>query len=396
MNRINKKYKLSDVCDFIGGSQPPKTAFSSVKKEGYVRLIQIRDYKSDAFKTYIRRNSTKKFCAKDDIMIGRYGPPVFQILKGLEGAYNVALMKAIPDEALIDKDYLFWFLNSPDIQNYIISLSQRSAGQSGVNKTALNAYEIILPELKKQKFLVSKINSLFERIDQSIFLLEENIKYAGNFFKSILDKTFNELSSNTKFILLEDVTSKIGSGSTPKGGQKSYKTEGISLIRSMNVHDSEFKAEGLAFIDESQAEKLNNVTIEKDDVLLNITGASVARCCIVNNNYLPARVNQHVSIIRPDKNLNPYFLHYYLISPTVKSKLIYGSGGGATREAITKSMICNFEVPVPNMKEQLAVTNQLNILKEKTNLILKEQQSKLNHLEALKASILDSAFKGEL
>ena len=87
---------LTEVVDFIGGSQPPKSQFSDVQKEGYVRLIQIRDYKTDNHIVYVDSASTKKFCTKEDVMIGRYGPPVFQILRGLDGAYNVALMKAVP------------------------------------------------------------------------------------------------------------------------------------------------------------------------------------------------------------------------------------------------------------------------------------------------------------
>ncbi len=102
-------------------------------------------------------------------------------------------------------------------------------------------------------------------------------------------------------IKLSDITSKIGSGATPRGGKSAYKAHGISLIRSMNVHDGEFIEKNLAFIDESQAKKLSNVIIEKNDVLLNITGASIARCCVVPSRILPARVNQHVSILRACK-----------------------------------------------------------------------------------------------
>ena len=108
-----KLYKLSKVADFVGGSQPPKSTFFKKELDGYVRLIQIRDYKSDNFKVYIPTNVTKKFCEEDDVMIGRYGPPVFQILRGLKGAYNVALMKAIPQEHIISKDYLFKLLQAP-------------------------------------------------------------------------------------------------------------------------------------------------------------------------------------------------------------------------------------------------------------------------------------------
>ncbi|MQB85494.1 restriction endonuclease subunit S, partial [Lactobacillus reuteri] len=97
---------------------------------------------------------------------------------------------------------------------------------------------------------------------------------------------------------LSSITSKIGSGLTPRGGNSVYTDNGISLIRSQNVLDMDFSTENLAYIDEVQAEKLKNVIVEKNDILLNITGDSIARCTIVPEEILPARVNQHVSIIR--------------------------------------------------------------------------------------------------
>ena len=98
--------KLGAICDFIGGSQPPKDDFIYEPKEGYIRLIQIRDYKSDKHLTFIPKTSAKRFCSKEDVMIGRYGPPLFQILRGIEGAYNVALIKAMPKSPqIIDKDF---------------------------------------------------------------------------------------------------------------------------------------------------------------------------------------------------------------------------------------------------------------------------------------------------
>jgi len=117
-----------------------------------------------------------------------------------------------------------------------------------------------------------------------------------------MEQGMPELPQGWKWQNLSEVSVKIGSGSTPRGGRKAYKSEGISLIRSLNVYDDGFKIKGLAFIDDEQASKLSNVVVEENDVLLNITGASIARCCVVPSDLLPARVNQHVSIIRLKRN----------------------------------------------------------------------------------------------
>ena len=154
---------------------------------------------------------------------------------------------------------------------------------------------------------------------------------------------------------LQEITTKIGSGATPRGGKKAYKTEGISLIRSLNVHDRSFRTKDLAFIDDKQADQLNNVVIEVGDVLLNITGASIARCCLVPSEFLPARVNQHVSIVRANqKQILPKFLCYILTSKDYKDQLLdTGEKQGATRQALTKSLIQNFRVTYPeSLSEQ--------------------------------------------
>ena len=162
---------------------------------------------------------------------------------------------------------------------------------------------------------------------------------------------------------LKKITTKIGSGATPRGGKNSYKTEGITLIRSLNVYDFEFSYEGLAFITEGQASetRLARVIIEPKDILLNITGASVARCCMVPEHLLPARVNQHVSLVRIDPNLaDSYYVLYCINSPIYKHQLLTLAQGGTTREALTKEIIGNFEIPLPPLPTQRKIAAVLS------------------------------------
>ncbi|WP_413112606.1 restriction endonuclease subunit S [Thaumasiovibrio sp. DFM-14] len=163
---------------------------------------------------------------------------------------------------------------------------------------------------------------------------------------------------------LSEITSKIGSGATPRGGKAAYKEEGMSLIRSMNVHDRQFRSKDLALIDDQQAEKLKNVELYSGDVLLNITGASVARCCVVPDDFLPARVNQHVSIIRVDQDvIDPDFLCLLLTSKVYKDRLLEVGEAGATREAITKTQLQNFEIAFPSsLREQREVVANLDAM----------------------------------
>lgn len=174
-------------------------------------------------------------------------------------------------------------------------------------------------------------------------------------------------------VRLGGVCSKIGSGATPKGGATVYVDNGISLIRSQNVYNLEFSYDGLAHISDDAANKLNGVTVLKNDVLLNITGDSVARTCIVPADVLPARVNQHVAIVRPNQEeLNPLFLNYYLASPYMQSFMLgLAVGKGASRNAMTKDMIANFEVPCPPIDVQESI---VSILSAYDNLIENNQK----------------------
>lgn len=158
--------------------------------------------------------------------------------------------------------------------------------------------------------------------------------------------------SEWPIVTLGNYCSKIGSGATPRGGNSVYLDEGeICLIRSQNIYNDGFKPDGLVFINEDSADKLKNVVIEEDDILLNITGDSVARVCLVEAKYLPARVNQHVAIIRPKQNkFDARFLRYFLATPKMQDMLLVLASAGATRNALTKGMIESLEVPKPPLE----------------------------------------------
>lgn len=161
---------------------------------------------------------------------------------------------------------------------------------------------------------------------------------------------------------LGDVCSKIGSGATPKGGSTVYVEDGISFIRSQNVYNLTFEYSGLAHISDEAAKKLDGVAIQEDDVLINITRDSVARTCVMPSSVLPARVNQHVAIIRPHKDvLRSRYLNYYLASPKMQAFMLgLAVGKGASRNAMTKDMIAGFEVPCPDLETQDAIIHILS------------------------------------
>jgi type I restriction enzyme S subunit len=188
---------------------------------------------------------------------------------------------------------------------------------------------------------------------------------------------------------LDHVTTKIGSGATPRGGEKVYKTSGIALIRSQNVYNDGFHADGLAFIGDEHAAELSQVEVRSGDVLLNITGDSVARVCQVPDEVLPARVNQHVAIIRPRRDaLDARFLHYFLISPLTQAHLHALASAGATRNALTKAMIQALEIPRFPLSAQEAIAQILGSLDDKVEVNLRMNET----LEAIARATFKSWF----
>lgn len=197
---------------------------------------------------------------------------------------------------------------------------------------------------------------------------------------------------------LKNLTVKIGSGATPRGGQEAYKTEGISLIRSQNILDFSFSTNGLAFIDDEQARQLQNVEIQEKDVLINITGDSVARVCMVPAETLPARVNQHVAILRADsKKLDPDYLLYYLLNPVIKRHLLRLSSDGATRNALTKSNLEELLISAPkDIIKQREIADKIKLLDSKITL-LRQQNHTLEELAQtlFKCWFVDFEFPNE-
>ena len=238
-----------------------------------------------------------------------------------------------------------------------------------------------------------KIAASLDKVCELISLRKEQLAKLDQLVKSRFIELFGDPVQNPmewEMVLLKSATSKIGSGATPKGGKESYQTEGITLIRSMNVHDGRFEYKDLAHITDEQAKQLENVTVEENDVFINITGASVARSCIVPKHILPARVNQHVAIIRCITSmLNPVFANQMFLNTSFKGQLLdIGESGGATRQAITKQQLETLMVILPPLELQ----KQFATFVEQTYKSKLAIQQSLKKLELLKKSLMQQYF----
>ena len=399
-----KTTKLSEVCEKItdGTHQTPKY-FNS----GFV-FLSSRNVTSGK----INWDNIKYIDEAQHIaMQKRVSPRVGDILLAKNGTTGVAAMVdrdidfdiyvslawLRPLEAILP-DYLLHFVNSP-VAKKQFNKRLKGVGVPNLHLKEIREVSISFPPLAEQKRIVAVLDEAFEGIAVALANAEKNLANVRELFETTLNATFTKKGEGWVEFPLKDVTTKIGSGATPRGGASAYKSEGISLIRSLNVYDRRFTDRKLAFIDDVQADKLSNVVVEKGDVLFNITGASVARCCTAPPTYLPARVNQHVAILRPITNaLSTDFLCYLMTSRQYKEQLLgIGDEGGSTRQAITKKQLQDLKIIIPkSVEEQNKIASKLKSISNQTQRLEAIYQQKLAAIAELKQTLLQKAFAGEL
>lgn len=261
--------------------------------------------------------------------------------------HGMNLLRLKADRSVVEPEYAELYFRSPSFKQHVLKIAKKAVNQASFSVGNLKELEFPLMSLCDQRDVIERLSSIAAQIKHC----QRAIGKLDSLVKSRFVEMFGDPIRRPKWPTksLRRLCTKLGSGATPRGGKAAYKERGIPLVRSMNVHNGRFVRDDLAYIDSDQAEKLRNVTLEKADVLLNVTGASVARSCVLPDELEGGRVNQHVAIIRASKNeLLPCVLNAALINDSYQQYLLDGARmSGATREAITKQDLENMHVPVP-------------------------------------------------
>lgn len=384
--------KLGEVCTIVSGSTP-KTSVTSYW-DGNIKWITPAELNEDTFYImdsvrHITEEGKEKtglsYLPTGTVILSSRAPIGKTAIAGCEMCCNQGFKNLICSDAIYN-EYLYFFLKSKT--DYLNSLG-RGATFKEISKSIVESIEIPLPEVNQQKEIAEK----FKKLEQLISLRKQQLAKLDELVKARFVEMFGNPIENTMNWpkkLLRDITTKIGSGATPKGGRESYPNAGVSLIRSMNVYDGQFLYKDLAHLTDEQATQLNGVTVEAEDVLVNITGASVARSCVVPKDVLPARVNQHVAIVRCNRELlNPIFTNKMFINNEFKKALLsIGESGGATRQAITKKQLEELSVVVP----PLSIQNEFFTFSECVDQQKQTVQQSLDKLELMKKALMQEYF----
>ena len=201
-------------------------------------------------------------------------------------------------------------------------------------------------------------------------------------------KWIGEIPGHWKMPKLNRVVSKVGSGSTPRGGSEVYIDEGIKFLRSQNIHFEGLNLDSVVYIPDSINEQMKNTQVQPFDVLLNITGGSIGRCFYVDDTLGKANVNQHVCIIRP-LSVNYRFLKYFLQSNSGQSQVWFYQKGD--REGLSAESIKTFRLPLPPLPEQQAIVTYLDTKVAKIDEYISIAEKKIAALEELKQTIITEA-----
>jgi len=348
---------IGEVATFAGGSQPPRSTFRFSPAKGYVRLIQIRDYKTDEYASFIPETMARKRCTKYDIMIGRYGPPIFQILRGIEGAYNVALIKATPSHR-VDHEFFFYILCQQKLFERIDSLSRRSSGQTGIEMPALRTYGLALPPLAEQRIIataLSDVDALLEALERLI-AKKRDLKQAA--IQQLLtgQTRLSGFSGSWIPTTLGEVATFL-SGGTPSRSNDAYWKGDIPWISATSLRCSEIWRSDSNVTEEAVAAGSKFAPV--GSTLLLVRGSALHKeilCGLVTKQVC---FNQDVKALVPQAKVFPKFLTT-LIKGMADDFLKLVSSAGNTAGVLDTKLLKAFEFLLPSLSEQTAIAAVLS------------------------------------
>jgi len=381
---------LGEVCDFEGGSQPPKSEFIYDEKPGYVRFLQIRDFGSDKNITYIRHSKKNRLCNENDILIGRYGASVGKILTDKAGAYNVALMKTIPNLEVLDQSWFYHFLISDEFQKPLLNVADRSA-QAGFSKDDIYNFPVPIPPLAEQQRIVGLLDEAFEGLATAKANAEKNLQNARALFESHLQSVFTQRGPGWKQKTLEEIATTFGRGKSkhrPRNEPKLYGGK-YPFIQTGDIRNADH------FITEysqtySEAGLTQSKLWPKGTICITIA-ANIAETAILGFDVcFPDSV---IGVVANPKEAEVGFIEYLLQSFKAR---IQALGKGSAQANINMGTLENERFPFPPVAEQKEIVEKLDALTEETQRLACLYERKLAALEALKKTLLHQAFIGEL
>ena len=306
--------------------------------------------------------------------------------------------------------FYHYFFRSIDNNKIIYGLG--SGLRQNISYLDFRRFQFPFPPKKEQTAIANFLDDKTTKIDQAITIKQKQIELLKERRQILIHKAvtrglkenvklkesgvewIGEIPEHWEVKKIKHISSKIGSGVTPSGGGTTYLDSGIPLLRSQNVLFGKIELEGVAFISDKVHESMSNSQVHKGDVLLNKTGGSIGRCHFVDFDS-KLNVNQHVCIIRPNRNITTIFLNSILSSEIGQGQIWFNQQGGG-REGLNFQSIKNFSLPLPSISEQKSICDFIDVSTNKiaTAISLKEQE--IEKLKEYKMSLIDGVVTGKV
>jgi type I restriction enzyme S subunit len=309
----------------------------------------------------------------------------------------------------VNSEYYNYVLKALDFQKILHGMGEGI--RLTLNYDELKKLNVPAPETAIQSAIVSYLDAKCGEIDSLIALQEQMIEKLKTYKQSVITEAvtkgldpyaklvpsgidwIGEIPEGTKLVKLSMLTSKIGSGSTPRGGSSIYVKEGIKFLRSQNVYCEGFNLSDVAYITEEIDKEMSGTRVQVGDVLLNITGGSIGRCYYVDETLGRANVNQHVSILRPTK-IQTKYLKYYLQSDCGQTQIDLLQTGG-NREGLSAAALSQFLIVYPSRDDQNSIALYLDEKCAEIERLIALKQQKIESLKDYKKSVIYEAVTGK-
>lgn len=290
----------------------------------------------------------------------------------------------------IDLEFKKYLFNNKATLQYFTKHCKGSTRKI-LGRTEFKNTPVFLPPFQTQQQIAGFLDYKCEQINRFINNKIEFIRILKEQRQSVIDSYFNDES---KFVKLKFLISKIGSGVTPRGGANIYKTSGIYFLRSQNIHNDGLRLDNVVYITREIHNSMLSSQVQKDDVLINITGASIGRSYIYNLEE-EANINQHICILRPDKDLLvSKYLMYQLQSSRIQN--LINMVEGASREGLTNHELKNYQISLVDIKSQREIVK--SIKKETKNIdeLITKAEKEIILIKEYKESLISHAVTGQL
>lgn len=406
--KIAKNNRLFNISKQLVNENWKNTQLLSLTKSGIIEK-NINDgggKQPESFGTY-------QYVEKDDIVLCLFDidvSAVFSDRSKYDGMISPAYRVMKCTDAILPV-YAKWWFDAVNIGRYYLIYTKSL--RKTIDADGFGNILTVVPPLSEQETIADYLDETCSKIDEIIAEAKASIDEYENLRQSIIyeiltkgpDDNVEMKDSGVEWIgkvpshwMIGKVkygTTKVGSGKTPKGGAEVYMTSGVMFLRSQNIYNDGLRLDNPYYISEEIDEEMKNTRVQKNDVLLNITGGSIGRCCIFDGSIPNANVNQHVCIIRVNSSVFlPEYMHLFWISPigqiSIKS---YQTGGN--REGMSAEAIKNTPIPIIPIGEQRRIVDLIKPKIDDFNSLISEKESLINDLEAYKKSLIYEVVTGK-